>query len=312
MEALAIELEQSNEYRVLRRLQPKTEFEQSRGEKAFIGVVLDTETTGLDPMAEIIELGMIKFSYSPKTGHILKIVDRFNALQQPNSPIPPEITRLTNITDDIVAGCKIDPEAVQAFVADAKLVIAHNARFDRPLAERTWPTLADKNWACALVEIPWRENNFESRKLGHLLAEHGLFHSGHRASDDCEALLHLLSLPLGATDEPAFALLLQHARQTTVRIWAQGAHFSMKDMLKLRGYAWADGANGAIKAWWIDVAEQDLNSELAFLRAEVFLNPNFIPPMATITAKERHSARIIQPIKQGFAPAALSAFPNLA
>jgi DNA polymerase-3 subunit epsilon len=291
LEALATELEQSKNYRVLRRLEPKTEFEQATGEKTFFGVVLDTETTGLTPHAEIIELGMVKFSYSA-TGAILKVVDRFDALQQPKSPIPAEVARLTKITNDMVADRLIDPNAVKDFITDASLVIAHNSGFDRPIVERTWSFFEEKNWACSLREIPWRQYNFESCKLGHLLADCGLFHDGHRAIEDCEALLHLLSLPLGEADKPALALLLERARKTSVRIWAKDAPFSTKEALKARGYAWADGAVGSLKAWWIDVDQEAYNTELEFLRAEVFRNPNALPPRAIVTARDRYSKRL--------------------
>jgi DNA polymerase-3 subunit epsilon len=35
----------------------------------------------------------------------------------------------------MVLGRRIDPEAVAAFVADARIIIAHNANFDRRFAE---------------------------------------------------------------------------------------------------------------------------------------------------------------------------------
>jgi hypothetical protein len=51
---------------------------------------------------------------------------------QPGVSIPSEITRLTDITDDMVVGQSIDMTALQALIAPADLLIAHNAGFDRP------------------------------------------------------------------------------------------------------------------------------------------------------------------------------------
>ena len=143
LEDIARLLEQSPDFRVLRRLQPRDVFSQSHCEQPLVGIVLDTETTGLDlDKAEVIELAMLKFHYTPD-GEVLRVIGRFDELRQPANPIPPEITALTGITDEMVAGRSIDPAAVEAFVADAAIVIAHNARFDRPIAEKALARLQE-------------------------------------------------------------------------------------------------------------------------------------------------------------------------
>jgi DNA polymerase-3 subunit epsilon len=58
---MAAILEESPDYRVLRRLVPRTE--PSNGQPARIGILLDVETTGLDTAKhEVIELGMVRFA----------------------------------------------------------------------------------------------------------------------------------------------------------------------------------------------------------------------------------------------------------
>lgn len=67
-------------------------------------VILDVETTGLDPAnAEVIELGMVKFEFAAD-GRIFGVLDTFDELRQLEQPIPPEITNLTGLTDAAVAG----------------------------------------------------------------------------------------------------------------------------------------------------------------------------------------------------------------
>jgi DNA polymerase III epsilon subunit-like protein len=67
-------------------------------------------------------------------GRITGVRDTFSAFNEPSEPIPPEITALTGITDDMVAGHRIDGATVTGFVEDAVIVIAHNAGFDRKFA----------------------------------------------------------------------------------------------------------------------------------------------------------------------------------
>jgi hypothetical protein len=61
--AMVQTLEQSREYRVLRRLPLRQSF-STPTEPTKVGILLDVETTGLDTASdEAVELGMVKFSY---------------------------------------------------------------------------------------------------------------------------------------------------------------------------------------------------------------------------------------------------------
>jgi len=120
----------------------------------------------------------------------------------------------------------------------------------------------------------------------------GLFVDDHRAIGDCQALLHLLSSAFGAEGKPALATLLVNARETTIRIFAVDSPFDRKDLLKARGYRWSNGTNGLRRCWWRDVAERDLEAELAFLSASVFLRPVDLPTQR-ITARERYSTNAL-------------------
>ncbi|MDA9522580.1 DNA polymerase III subunit epsilon, partial [Bradyrhizobium sp. CCBAU 11434] len=187
--ALAEALSRSSDYRVLRRLVPRIPLSRPAGQETRTGILLDTETTGLDHRKdEIIELGMVKFDYTPD-GRIVGVRDTFAAFNEPSAPIPPEITAITGITDEMVAGQRIDDAAVSAFVDDAVITIAHNSGFDRKFAERYWPVFEHKAWGCSATEIDWREHGFAGAQLGYLLNGTGFFHQAHRAVDDCHALL---------------------------------------------------------------------------------------------------------------------------
>ncbi|MGG2479144.1 3'-5' exonuclease, partial [Rhizobium sp. BR5] len=79
-----------------------------------------------------------------------------------------------------------------SLIAHADLIIAHNAGFDRPFCEAFSPIFRDKAWACSVSEIDWSARGFEGSKLAYLIGQSGYFHDGHRAVDDCFALLEVL------------------------------------------------------------------------------------------------------------------------
>lgn len=270
LDAMARQLEASGNYKVLRRLVPRPLSAPLAGGSDRIGIVLDLETTGLDHARdEIIELAMVKFCFG-ESGEIAGVSETFQAFNQPSAPIPPHITRLTGISDAMVAGQTIDGAAVEAFVADATIVIAHNANFDRKFAERIVPIFRHKPWACSASEIDWKDYGFSGAKLSYLVAEAGFFYGAHRAIDDCHAVVELLARPLPATSKPALSVLLDRARRNTYRIWAERSPFDLKDVLKRRGYRWNDGADGFLRSWYIDVDEDRREVELKFLKEEIY------------------------------------------
>jgi DNA polymerase-3 subunit epsilon len=200
------------------------------------------------------------------------------------------VTTLTGITTEMVAGQRIDDAAVSAFVEDAVIVIAHDAGFDRKFAERYWPVFERKAWGCSATEVAWRQHGFEGSRLAYLLNGAGFFHQAHRAVDDCHALLEILALELPTIGAPALGALLEQARKKTLRVWAEQSPFDLKDTLKRRGYRWSDGNDGRPRSWYIDVAETQLDDEIAFLRTEIYLS-DVDPRMQVLTALSRFSVR---------------------
>ncbi|MFK4720813.1 DNA polymerase-3 subunit epsilon [Bradyrhizobium niftali] len=289
--AMAEMLSASPDYRVLRRLTPRTEFASCDGQAIKTGILLDVETTGLNTTQdEIIELAMVKFDYLPDD-RIARITDVFSGFNEPSISIPEEITELTGITDEMVSGHRIDPNAVASFVSDAVLVVAHNANFDRKFAERYWPQFERKPWACSATEVEWRKHGFDGSRLGYLLAGIGLFHQAHRAIDDCRALVEILSADVPNLNRSAFAVLLERARRKTVRIWAEQSPFELKDTLKKRGYRWSDGSDGRPRSWYIDVDEANETAEIEFLRTTIYLR-DIDPRIQMMSATNRFSSRV--------------------
>ncbi|UXS10945.1 3'-5' exonuclease [Agrobacterium tumefaciens] len=288
-ETLAGYLESTGNYRVLRRLQPRAVVDRPRPEFPRQGVILDTETTGLDHRTdEIIEIGVITFTFDDN-GAIGDVTGIYGGLRQPAIAIPEEITRLTGITDEMVAGQSIDMARLTSLIADADLIVAHNAGFDRPFCEAFSPIFRDKAWACSVSEIDWRVRGFEGNKLGYLIGQSGYFHDGHRAVDDCFALLEVLEQTRPGQSSTPFAELCEASQRSRVRLYAENSPFDMKDHLKKRGYRWSDGSDGRPKSWWVELPEEKLDEELHFLRTEIY-RWDADPTVKYLTAFDRFKA----------------------
>jgi len=92
-------------------------------------VAFDVETTGLSPVvARLVELSGVKFRLGddqPAT---------FSSLIDPEMPIPPEVSQIHGITDDMVDGApkcsQVVPEFLEWIGDHRTVLIAHNAPFD--------------------------------------------------------------------------------------------------------------------------------------------------------------------------------------
>ena len=290
LEKLAAILEESGDYRVLRRLKSQVAITAPAGAHDRLGLLVDVETTGLDPEKdEVIELAMLPFRYSLR-GAVIEVLDPFDQLRQPSIPIPPGVTALTGITDEMVAGQQLNPEDVSEFAAPADLVVAHNAAFDRRFLERLCPVFCTMPWACSMTEIDWSAEGIEGTKLAYLAAVYGFFFDRHRAVNDCLAAVELLSRSLPRSGITGLASLLTRARQTTWRIWAVNSPFELKELMKARGYRWNGQENSHPKAWYIDVTDDQKDAELDYLWREIYKRKVDLD-VTRITALDRYSDR---------------------
>ena len=282
----AAALDAHPDFRVLRRL-PDTPTSDGAGEPVRTGLYVDVETTGVDPANDrVIELAMVLFGYDAQ-GRITGTMERFDQLEDPGRPIPPEVVALTGIRDEDVRGRAIDERAAGALVERAHLIIAHNAAFDRAFLEARLPLFADLPWACSANDVPWSDEGMESRKLEWLAYRFGVFYDGHRAEADCVAGVHVLAQRLPRSGTVAMNALLDAARRRTVRFAAVGAPFETKDLLKARGYRWRP----LRKVWVRSVPEEVADQERAWLRERIYAGGG-APEERFVTAYERYSRRV--------------------
>lgn len=300
-ESLATILDAHPDYRILRRFIPDPARYIGRGaedgEGLKLGVFADVESTGLNTRVDkIIQLSMVPFQYN-LAGEVVDVGAGIDFYEDPLIPISDEITNLTGITNEMVAGKRIDDNAVRELVAPSGIVIAHHASFDRPMMERRMPFFADLFWGCSWKDMDW-EGKFGTRssRLDVILSDAlRQFHEAHRALDDCHAAVNLLA-NARADDRTALSHLLQSARRNTARVWAIDSDYRFREELKARGYEWSNGEGGKAKCWYRDVRPSESPSECEWL-AQVCRVHN--PAVRMFTAKDRYSVRVESlPVRQ--------------
>lgn len=164
-------------------------------------IVLDTETTGLDPEQghRIVELGCLELVNHLPTGRT------FHSYVNPERDMPEEAFRVHGLSAEFLTEYPVFAEVLEpflAFIADSPLVI-HNAAFDvrflnaelrRHGREPLAPERATDTLLLAQRRFPGAANNLDA-----LCRRFGVDNSGrtrHGALLDCELLaevyLHLL------------------------------------------------------------------------------------------------------------------------
>ena len=283
-----------SDYKVLQRVPESISPSTSQDEQQFKAAIIDLETTGLNSDSdEIIEIGTLVVTFDNSNG-ITDVVFCDNQLQQPNIPISQEITDITGITNEDVAGCEIDWPLLQDALKDVNLVICHNARFDRQFLEKQTPTdiselFKQKAFGCSASDINWRVLGYEGAKLEYLNLKMGFFYDGHRALVDCWATLNIL------IQEPeAFESLKQAVREKQRLICAINSDFDKKDILKARGYRWSDGSKDLPKSWYTVIADNKTDEELEFLQQEIYNGRQVDLPQQMVNAFNRFSGREYQ------------------
>lgn len=281
------------DYRVLRRI-PEMPVLAEVPEGAEIGLIVDTETTGLTADDRIVEFGCVSFAFDPIEGRVLGVVDAYSGLEDAGRPIDPAASKVSGITDEMVKGLVLDDERIRAMAGRASVVIAHKAEFDRPKVEARLPFFSEMNWVCSVSQVPWGEAGIESNKQKFIASELGYIYDGHRTDSDCRALLHVLGIPLTKVGgKTGLGFLLDALVQPSYRLWATGTPFHAKEELKRRDYRWSGGdIPGWEKAWYLDLPSKEaLDAESAWLREKIYRCP-FSVPVSVMDAKNRFSPRL--------------------
>jgi DNA polymerase III epsilon subunit family exonuclease len=177
-------------------------------------VVVDVETTGINPhLDRITEISA--FKVGQRSNHHLAITDEFTTLVQPDREIPHGITRLTGITNQMVAKsprfAEVADELID-FIGNG-VIVAHNAHFDINFINSEINRVYDKrlfNLRLCTLQLSRRLfSGLHNYKL-HTVANHlGVdLEDRHRARGDALATAKILLRALDLLEERGVVTLL--------------------------------------------------------------------------------------------------------
>lgn len=158
----------------------------------FPFVVIDVETTGLDPsVADVIEISAVRFDHNFRPSSCI------STLCRPRKPIPYEATEINGITDEMVQGRPLFSEvakSVQEYIKGCN-VVAHNILFDVDFLHVSGVTI-DENVryydTLKLARNTINEDDVDNYKLETLLDYYQIYRDEeHRALSDSYATAKL-------------------------------------------------------------------------------------------------------------------------
>ncbi|MEK6386797.1 MAG: exonuclease domain-containing protein [Paraburkholderia tropica] len=168
---------------------------------AFVAVI-DTETTGLGLFDEPVSIGLALFEVDLPKGGLVREVDSYYGLREPQAPMSPDALAVHGLTGDRLAGQRFDHARISTIIQGADYVIAHNAEFDSRMLAHIVPEIALKEWRCSYRQIWWSDHiPIANRRLDTICAHLGIDRPNpHNALDDCRALAAALFTRTGKTN----------------------------------------------------------------------------------------------------------------
>ena len=164
-------------------------------------IIFDTETTGLvKAIASDIkhQPRVIEFAAIKLCDETLAELDRLHFLVNPKRPVPPEIVKITKITDKMVEGEKTFIERIEElknFFDGENNLIAHNLSFDKSILDielkrnQVDDFPIPKNLICTIEQSYHIKGiRLNQGRLYEIATDGMKFQGAHRAINDVEAL----------------------------------------------------------------------------------------------------------------------------
>lgn len=201
-------------------------------------LIIDTETTGLDPKnGKLIEIAAIYYNVASRT-----ILHQMSTLFSANSNEAFEINRIS--IDSLKEVNDINGRSAMALLeqmaSTADAVVAHNAAFDRAWIER-YPdsSLLLKKWICTKEDFKWPIRKGVALNLVHIAVDLGVpIISAHRALTDCQLIVRCFDKVEDLEER------LEKALSSKCTYIAR-VNYANRQIAKDHGFSW----NGALQAW---------------------------------------------------------------
>jgi len=231
---------------------------------------LDVETTGLDKRNDqIIELAIKVVNVEKTSGKIVSIEGEYESYSDPGFEISDRISQLTGIRNEDIKGKAIVWGHVDDLISKVDVIVAHNATFDRSFVDRNSVISVEKVWSCSVNDIDWLKRGFSSSKQELLCYWHGFFFDAHRAMNDIDALINLLTHSSYSSNRPMIELI-ENSQKVQYIILAENFPYNekKKETIKRSKYMW----NPHRKVWYKNVSEDSIEAEKKILSAAIYDN----------------------------------------
>lgn len=173
--------------------------------------IVDVETTGGSPKtSKITEIAIFRYDGQ-------EICDEFSTLVNPEQPIPPFITQLTGISDEMVAGAPKFYEIARKIVefTEDTILVGHNVQFDYGFIKNEFESLDYPYRRETLCTVRLSRKMIPGKRsysLGNLCQDLGIVVTDrHRASGDALATVKLFKLLIeinGQKIEPEYSQII--------------------------------------------------------------------------------------------------------
>ena len=229
--------------------------------------VIDTETTGLHPEAgdRLIEVAVIAFDNG-------EVSERWSTLVDPQMPLDAEVTRLTGIQPDDLAGQPtfgaIAPQLLQRL--KQRVLVAYNASFDRgfllhELGRAGLSLPQGSKWLDPLVFAKELQKGQGNHKLGTVAKRLAVpLEEAHRAAADAECAGRVLLKLAELLPEDYAEVLDMHERWEAVQEAERGLWKNRQQRGNVRGVP-QQGADQPVDALGPAYAHGDELDPIRFL-----------------------------------------------
>lgn len=213
-------------------------------------LIVDTETTGLDPATDhVIEAGAILYSVENTTSLIsfstlLVGNDPANPAEKVNCISPGALAEVGSLKGRLTGAVDV----MRSLRSCADVIVCHNVEFDKQWFRNEWLAMP---WVCTAFDFQWPSASREAASLIHLALEHGIgVSAAHRALTDCQLIsalfdrMHLYGCDL----QEMFARAMRPKA-----IFQSLQPFDQNNVAKEAGFKW----NGELKRWTRRMAIDD-------------------------------------------------------